>query len=163
VVADEVRKLAERTTKATKEIATMIESIQVEAKSAVEAIEAGSHDVSIGVEKTTASGTALQEIIRASEQVGDMISRIATAATEQSSATVEVNSSVTKISDLTEESSAAAEQTAKACASLSKMALDLQTLVNQFRLDSRSGATARNPLDPQHGGNFRAQAAAAGR
>ena len=163
VVADEVRKLAERTTKATKEIATMIESIQVEAKSAVEAIEAGSRDVGIGVEKTTASGTALQEIIRASEQVGDMISRIATAATEQSSATVEVNSSITQISDLTEESSAAAEQTAKACASLSKMALDLQTLVNQFRLDSRTSAPARNPLDPQHGGNFRAQATAAGR
>jgi methyl-accepting chemotaxis protein len=163
VVADEVRKLAERTTKATKEIATMIESIQVEAKSAVKAIEAGSRDVGVGVEKTTASGTALQEIIRASEQVGDMISRIATAATEQSSATMEVNSSVTKISDLTEESSAAAEQTAKACASLSKMALDLQTLVNQFRLDSRSSAPAGNPLDPRQGGNFRAQAAAAGR
>jgi methyl-accepting chemotaxis protein len=148
VVADEVRKLAERTTKATKEIATMIESIQVEAKSAVEAIESGSHDVVIGVEKTTASGTALQEIIRASEQVGDMISRIATAATEQSSATEAVNSSVTQISNLTAESSAAAEQTAKACASLSKMALDLQTLVNQFRLDARSSLNSRNPLDP---------------
>jgi methyl-accepting chemotaxis protein len=163
VVADEVRKLAERTTKATKEIATMIESIQVEAKSAVEAIEAGSHDVGIGVEKTTASGTALQEIIRASEQVGDMISRIATAATEQSSATVEVNSNVTQISNLTEESSAAAEQTAKACASLSKMALDLQTLVNEFRLDARSGSSVKAPLDPRRDTHFRAQAAAAGR
>jgi methyl-accepting chemotaxis protein len=176
VVADEVRKLAERTTKATKEIATMIESIQVEAKSAVEAIESGSHDVMIGVEKTTASGTALQEIIRASEQVGDMISRIATAATEQSSATEAVNSSVTQISNLTAESSAAAEQTAKACASLSKMALDLQTLVNQFRLDARSSLNSRNPLDPPgdapmrpRDGNtgprtqVRAQGAAAGR
>ena len=41
VVADEVRKLAERTSKATKEIATMIKSIQEETKSAVEAMEIG--------------------------------------------------------------------------------------------------------------------------
>jgi methyl-accepting chemotaxis protein len=149
VVADEVRKLAERTSRATKEIAAMIESIQGEAKSAVEAIESGTHDVGIGVEKTTASGAALQEIIRMSEQVGDMISHIATAATEQSSATVEINSSIGQISNLTDESSLAAEQTAKSCATLSKMALDLQTLVSQFRLDSRSGPVARTPLRSQ--------------
>src|SRR5271155_3108531 len=41
VVADEVRKLAERTSKATKEIATMIQSIEVETKSAVVAMELG--------------------------------------------------------------------------------------------------------------------------
>ncbi len=149
VVADEVRKLAERTSRATKEIAIMIESIQAEAKSAVEAIESGTHDVGIGVEKTTASGAALQEIIRMSEHVGDMISHIATAATEQSSATVEINSSIGQISNLTDESSLAAEQTAKSCATLSKMALDLQTLVSQFRLDSRSGPDARTPRHSQ--------------
>jgi methyl-accepting chemotaxis protein len=141
VVADEVRKLAERTTRATKEIATMVESIQVEAKSAVDAIESGSNDVGAGVEKTTASGAALQEIIRMSEQVGDMILQIATAATEQSRATAQVNTSVTQISNLTDESSASAEQTAEACANLSKTALDLQKLVSLFQLDTgRDGA-----------------------
>jgi methyl-accepting chemotaxis protein len=149
VVADEVRKLAERTSRATKEIAAMIESIQVEAKSAVEAIELGTHEVGIGVEKTAASGAALQEIIRMSEQVGDMISHIATAATEQSSATVEIDSSIGQISNLTDESSLAAEQTAKSCATLSKMSLDLQTLVSQFRLNSDSGPIARTSLNPQ--------------
>ena len=174
VVADEVRKLAERTTKATKEIATMIESIQAEAKSAVEAIESGSHEVEIGVEKTTASGAALQEIIRMSEQVGDLISHIATAATQQSSATVEVNSSVTQISNLTDSSSLSAEQTAKACANLSRMALDLRTLVSQFRLDaasrSRTGVPAQRDVPGRSmkgtsgpGTQFKIQAAAAGR
>jgi len=140
VVADEVRKLAERTSRATKEIAAMIESIQVEAKSAVEAIESGTRDVEIGVEKTTASGTALQEIISMSEQVGDMITQIATAATEQASATIEINSSIGQISNLTDSASLAAEQTAKSCSLLSEMALELQNLVNQFRLDAASGA-----------------------
>jgi len=134
VVADEVRKLAERTTKATQGIGEMVESIQAETRNAVQAIELGSHDVAIGVEKTSASGTALKEIIQMSEQVGDMISQIATASTEQSSATEQVNTNVAQISSLTQEASAAAEGTAKACAQLSMMALDLQNLVNQFKL-----------------------------
>jgi methyl-accepting chemotaxis protein len=142
VVADEVRKLAERTTKATQGIGNMIESIQTETRNAVQAIELGNHDVEAGVEKTTASGTALKEIIEMSEQVGDMISQIATAATQQSSATEQVNNNVSQISSLTQGSSLAAEQTAKACAELSAMAVDLQTLVNQFKLGKSDSAKA---------------------
>jgi methyl-accepting chemotaxis protein len=151
VVADEVRKLAERTTKATQAIGTMVESIQVETRSAVEAIELGSHDVEVGVEKTSASGAALKEIIQMSEQVGDMITQIATAATQQSSATEQVNSNVSKISSLTEESSLAAEHTAKACAELSTMAIDLQNLVNQFKLGSDSNSRVRGNAASRHG------------
>jgi methyl-accepting chemotaxis protein len=145
VVADEVRKLAERTTTATQGIGTMIASIQTETRNAVQAIELGSRDVEVGVEKTSASGAALKEIIQMSEQVGDMISQIATAATEQSSATEQVNSNVSQISSLTQGSSSAAEQTAKACAELSTMALDLQNLVNQFKLGDSRYAGALHP------------------
>ena len=150
VVADEVRKLAERTTKATQGIRTMIESIQTETRNAVQAIELGSRDVEVGVEKTSASGAALKQIIQMSEQVGDMISQIATAATEQSSATEQVNSNVSQISSLTQGSSLAAEQTAKACADLSTMALDLQNLVSQFKLGSSlSAETPRSEAMPK--------------
>lgn len=136
VVADEVRKLAERTTKATKEIAGMIEAIQSETKNAVQAMERGKAEVEIGVEKTSASGAALKEIVKMSEQVGDMISQIATAATQQSATTEQINANVAQISSATEESSAAADQTAKACQDLSTLAFDLQKLVSQFRVDS---------------------------
>jgi methyl-accepting chemotaxis protein len=135
VVADEVRKLAERTTQATQGIGTMIESIQSETRNAVQAIELGSRDVQIGVEKTTASGMALKEIIAMAQHVGDTIAQIASAATEQSSATEQVNMNVAQIASLTQGASSAAEETAKACAELSAMALDLQNLVNQFKLD----------------------------
>jgi methyl-accepting chemotaxis protein len=168
VVADEVRKLAERTTKATQAIGAMVESIQVETRSAVEAIELGSHDVEVGVEKTAASGAALKEIIQMSEQVGDMITQIATAATQQSSATEQVNSNVAKISSLTEESSLAAEHTAKACAELSTMAIDLQNLVNQFKLGTASTSRTKGNTPTRHASALpssasKAYAAAAGR
>jgi methyl-accepting chemotaxis protein len=136
VVADEVRKLAERTTKATKEIASMIETIQKETQNAVVAMKKESSEVQGGVEKTSASGEALQEIIKKSEEVGDMITTIATAATEQSATTDEINSNVSQISNSTQSSSAASSQMANACADLSRLASDLQGLVNQFKLEA---------------------------
>jgi methyl-accepting chemotaxis protein len=145
VVADEVRKLAERTTKATKEIAAMIQAIQTETKKAVLAMQQGGSEVQVGVEKTSASGVALREIIKMAEQVGDMISTIATAATEQSATTEQINSNVSQISSSTQESSTAAEQTSKACADLSSLAFDLQNLVSQFRLESTHGASSTDP------------------
>jgi methyl-accepting chemotaxis protein len=140
VVADEVRKLAERTTKATNEIAGMIESIQVETKNAVQAMEQGNLEVEKGVQKTSASGAALDEIIKLAENVGDMISQIATAATEQSATTEQINSNIAQISSTAQESSVAAEETAKACTDLSGRALDLQNIVTQFKLELNGGA-----------------------
>lgn len=142
VVADEVRKLAERTTKATKEIATMIEAIQVETKSAVQAMELSGSEVQLGVERTQASGEALGKIIKMSEQVGHMIAQIATAANQQSGATDEINGSINRINILTQQSSTSAEQSAKACSELSGLALDLQNLVSQFKVTTVSGNTA---------------------
>jgi methyl-accepting chemotaxis protein len=136
VVADEVRKLAERTSKATKEIAAMIQSIQAETKSAVEAMEAGTKQVEAGVETTQQAGTSLHEIIESAEQVGEMVTHIATAATEQSAATEEVNSNLEQIAKITGETAEGAQQSAKACHDLSSLALDLQNLVSQFKLSS---------------------------
>jgi methyl-accepting chemotaxis protein len=136
VVADEVRKLAERTSKATKEIAAMIQSIQAETKSAVEAMEAGTKQVEAGVETTQEAGKSLHEIIESAEQVGEMVTHIATAATEQSAATEEVNTNLEQIAKITGETAEGAQQSAKACHELSSLALDLQNLVSQFKLSS---------------------------
>ena len=63
VVADEVRALAERTTKATREIAEMIKVIQQETGVAVLAMEAGVAEVERGTAEAAKSGEALQEIL----------------------------------------------------------------------------------------------------
>jgi methyl-accepting chemotaxis protein len=136
VVADEVRKLAERTSKATKEIATMIQNIQDETKTAVLAMESGTKQVEAGVKTTTQAGASLQEIIQSTEQLGDMVTHIATAATEQSSATEEVNANIDQIAKITAESSEGAQQSARACHQLSSLALDLQNVVSQFKIDT---------------------------
>jgi methyl-accepting chemotaxis protein len=147
VVADEVRKLAERSSTATKEIAAMIKNIQDETSSAVTAMESGTRQVEEGVVSTQKSGESLKEIIRMSEHVGEMITHIATAATEQSAATEEVNRSIAEIAGLVRESASGSQQSAHACQDLSGLAFDLQKIVGTFKLHGgRSGAPSTGGL-----------------
>jgi len=134
VVADEVRKLAEKTVKATKEIADMITRIQRETHNAVGAMHQGTELAAEGVQSTTQAGAALQEIIQMSEQVGGMIAQIATATTQQATSTEQVNLNVDKIASVTAGAAAASEQSAKSAVDLSELARDLQELVGQFKL-----------------------------
>jgi methyl-accepting chemotaxis protein len=141
VVADEVRRLAERTTTATKEIAQMIKTIQEETKMAVAAMEAGTKQVEQGVQSTSRAGDSLKQIIHMSEQVGEMITHIATAATQQSSATEEVNNNINQIATITREAAAGAQESAKACGDLTALAQNLQSTVSKFKLEEGSSQT----------------------
>jgi len=155
VVADEVRKLAERTTTATKEIAQMIKNIQDETKVAVLAMESGTKQVEEGVHSTAKAGDSLRAIIQMSEQVGGMITEIATAATEQSSTTEQVNMNIDQISKLVKESAIGAQQSATACQDLSSLALDLQTMVGKFKLEE---GTQTGEGNIQHAGGHSTEA-----
>ncbi len=79
-----------------------------------------------------------------------------------------MNNNVAQISSLTQGSSLAAEQTAKACAELSTMALDLQNLVSQFKLGGfrsigSSHAEVMRSSNLEQRRPAKAQVAAAGR
>lgn len=134
VVADEVRKLAERTTKATKEIAQMIKNIQKETGSAVSAMEAGTKEVNEGVQLANEAGVSLTQIVDAVQKVNDMIRQIATAAEEQSTAAEEISKSIEEIASVTKETSQGSNQTATASHELSRMATELQGAVGQFKI-----------------------------
>lgn len=144
VVADEVRKLAERTSASTKEIAGMIASVQEETRKAVSNMEEGRARVDEGVEAAAEAGNALKEIIQMAQNVGDMVTHIATAATQQSAATEEVNKGVDGIAKITASSASGAEETAKACHDLAKLANDLQSVVGKFQLNGSSPRPLRS-------------------
>ena len=91
VVADEVRKLAERTTKATKEIAAMIKSIQSDTSGAVASMEIGTAEVENGVLLANQAGESLNQIVGMVQRVMDMVQQIATAAEEQSAAVEDIS------------------------------------------------------------------------
>ncbi|GFE62919.1 methyl-accepting chemotaxis protein [Geobacter sp. AOG2] len=90
VVADEVRALAERTTRATKEIAEMIKNIQLETKQAVSIMEEGASEVEKGIAESARSREALDTILDRISSLTMQVSQIATAAEEQSATTGEI-------------------------------------------------------------------------
>jgi methyl-accepting chemotaxis protein len=134
VVADEVRALAERTTKATKEIGSMIKGIQQETSGAVSSMENGVTEVERGMESSRKSGEALQQILDAINDVTVQVHQIATAAEEQTAVTGEISSNISQITDVVQETATGAHETAKAASALNKLASDLEQLVGHFKL-----------------------------
>lgn len=91
VVADEVRKLAERTSRATGEIAGKISGIQSQAAASVEAMGKSRKDAEGGVSLAEEAGKALEEIVASTQKAMDMIQRIAAATEEQSATSEEIS------------------------------------------------------------------------
>jgi methyl-accepting chemotaxis protein len=134
VVADEVRKLADRTTKATEEIAESIKAIQSETTQAVDRMNAGTKEVETGVARATQAGRSLTEIVSKAQTVASMIQSIAAAAEEQSAASEQVSRNVESINSVTKQASEGAGQAAAAATQLSTKAEQLQRLVGRFKL-----------------------------
>jgi methyl-accepting chemotaxis protein len=147
VVADEVRKLAERSGRATKEIASLIAEVQSGTKDAVAAMQSGAAEVESGSELASRSGAALDEIAVSSaarnqgiERVWVAIAAIRDASAEANTATEgidrvvrlttdaaaqmtanasQVGRSVESIAAVSEENSAAAEEVSAATEEMS--------------------------------------------
>ena len=138
VVADEVRKLAERTTKATKEIAGMIKKIQNDTQGAVRSMEEGTKKVDSGIKLADKAGTSLKEIVGISQQLTDMVTQIAAANEEQSTASEQISKNVEAISAVTNESASGTQQIARAAEALNRLTDNLHQLVSRFTI-SRTG------------------------
>ena len=142
VVADEVRKLAERTTKATKEIATMIKQIQKDTQGAVESIEAGTVEVEKGKELAGRAGSALNEIIEGSNKVVDMVNQVAAAGEQQSTTAEQISRNIESINSVAQETAAGVQQIARAAEDLNRLTENLQNLVSRFKIESSDTRSA---------------------
>lgn len=132
VVADEVRALAHRTQVSTQEIEQMIAAIQNDSDLAVKAMNT-SRDLateSLGVAQE--ASTSLDQIATAIVQINERNLMIATASEEQSHVAREVDRNLVSIRELATQSAAGASQTASASGEMSKLAVNLNQLVNRF-------------------------------
>lgn len=134
VVADEVRQLAERTTKATDEVAGFIHAIQGETDTAVQRTEKGTGLVTEGVNLSEAAGEALNSIVSSADTINHMITTIATAAEQQAVAASEMANDVTAISAIAKNSASETTQTENSAQQLKQRVHQLEVLVERFKV-----------------------------
>ena len=142
VVADEVRKLAERTQKATKEIGTMIRSIQTNTSEVVSTMNKGTKLVQESGSLAGQTSDALNEIIAKTTDVSDIVSQLASASEQQAATSNDVARSIESISTSAERSANAAAMIAQTSANLSYLTQNLQTLVGKFIIGSNTASAS---------------------
>jgi aerotaxis receptor len=132
VVADEVRKLAERTTKATEEIRTMIASVQNETGKAVTGMRSGAQQVESGVTLVESAQQALRAINAQMDNTMTMVNDITHSSHEQEQAMTQMAQSVERVAAMTEQNMAVVNQTTSTVAHLNGMVERMQKSVTQY-------------------------------
>ncbi len=134
VVADEVRKLAEKTSKATKEISIMINSIQSEANLAISSIKEGSVEIEKGVVLAREAGNSLTKIINSSSNLVDLINQVAAASEQQSAASEQISKSVENISAISQEFAGISQEINNYTNNLNNLMDNLSRLLENFKV-----------------------------
>nr|WP_235577087.1 methyl-accepting chemotaxis protein [Pseudoalteromonas sp. R3] len=134
VVADEVRTLAERTSKATEEVVSTVQSIQSQTEHAVNSMQNSVSQVDQSVSMAEAAGAQLDDIVRGASEIAAMIQSIATATEEQSVVAGEMAQDISKIEQSSQSSLQDTQVAALSAQQLNKQAEQLAQLVRKFRL-----------------------------
>src|SRR6202795_4258128 len=137
VVADEVRKLAEKSAQSTKEISELIQSIQKEARKAVENMDRSTGIVNEGLDLGGELNAALRKISNVVTEVYKIAQEIGAATNEQSHGSSQIARATTRLNEITHEINSAVEEQASGAQAVVKAMERMRELVQQ----STSGST----------------------
>jgi methyl-accepting chemotaxis protein len=137
VVADEVRKLAEKSAQSTKEISELIQSIQKEARKAVENMEKSTSIVNEGLNLGQDLNAALRKISNVVTEVYKFAQEIGAATNEQSHGSAQIARATTRLNEITHEINSAVEEQASGAQAVVKAMERMRELVQS----STSGST----------------------
>ncbi|MDQ3688389.1 MAG: methyl-accepting chemotaxis protein, partial [Acidobacteriota bacterium] len=153
VVAEEVERLADRSANATKQIATLIKTIQSETNEAVAAMEDTTHEVVEGSGLANEAGGALAEIETVSNRLANLIGSISEASRQQARGSEEIARAMVGISDVTRQVATGTRQATVSVRGLVSLAETLRGSVVAFKLpesnveETNQPAGAEEPLD----------------
>jgi len=138
VVADEVQRLAERSAAATKQIETLVKTIQTDTNEAVISMEHTTSEVVKGARQAQDAGVALEEIESVSKNLADLIQNISNAARQQAASAGHISNTMNVIQEITSQTSSGTNATAKSIGNLAEMAQEMRNSVAGFRLPDNS-------------------------
>ena len=134
VVADEVRKLAERTTKATAEIAQTITAVQADTDSVVSSMQTVRPLVERGVALSNEAAEALRSINSETRETLVKIRDVAHATAEQTAASNSIATNVERIARMVEDSETAVEAASETARALAGLANELNEAAAMFKV-----------------------------
>ncbi|MFT7559897.1 MAG: twitching motility protein PilJ [Flavobacteriales bacterium] len=134
VVADEVQRLAERSATATKQIESLVKTIQNDTNEAVISMEQTTSEVVRGARLAQDAGVALEEIETVSANLAELIQNISNAARQQASSAGHISNTMNVIQEITSQTSAGTNATAKSIGTLAELASELRDSVAGFTL-----------------------------
>jgi methyl-accepting chemotaxis protein len=141
VVADEVRKLAERTTKATKEIAQTINAIQKESRNADLSMQEARASVDEGRKITEEVQSALDEILESTNSASIEINNVAVSTEQQSINAEQISKNIEIINNVINESAKGTQQIAREAENLRTLTDQLKDLIERFQIDEKDYST----------------------
>jgi methyl-accepting chemotaxis protein len=149
VVADEVRKLAERSGRATKEIADLISQVQAGTKQAVEAMTVGASEVETGTGLAARSGAALDEIAAAVSATKGAVGRITSAVEAMSTASSGVVGAIDGIARIAEETNAGASSMTAGAATVTRSVESIAAVSQENSAAAEEVSAATEELSAQ--------------
>ena len=141
VVADEVQRLAERASQATKQIETLVNTIQTDTNEAVSSMEESTAGVVTGAKIAQGAGESLEEIENVSQSLAKLIRNISQASGQQANQAADVAKTMSAIQNITTQTRTGTKETANSVGNLADLASVLKTSVAGFQLPEKSTET----------------------
>lgn len=133
VVADEVRNLASRTQDSTREIESMIATLQNQADGAVKAMSESQLKTEESMERSHEVAESLSSIAEAIRQITDMNMQIASASEEQSSVAEEINRNIIAINEVADKTAIDSLSVDTNSQQLAKLASQIRAIVSEYQ------------------------------
>ena len=134
VIAQEVQRLAERSAGATKQIGTLVKTIQGDTKDTIAAMEKSTSGVAEGAKRSDIAGQALEEIEEVSKHLAQLVTGIFDNTQAQAQVADKVVQNMEEILSITRQTTDGTKQTAISVKKINGFASELKASVSNFKV-----------------------------